>query len=66
MASGAKFSVGSVVENPQGAIDYEVHEIEQLYPMHLQTALFQQEGGAKRSFRYVLEAERIHAPGCSK
>ncbi|VBB08939.1 rubredoxin-type fold [Lucifera butyrica] len=61
VTSGAVFGFGSVAENLQGAIDGEVHEIEQMYPVYLQTARFQQENGAERSFRYALEAEKIHA-----
>ena len=61
VTSGAVFGIGSVVENLQGSIDGEVHEIEQMYPVYLQTAQFQKESGAERSFRYALEAEKIHA-----
>ncbi len=61
VTAGAVFGVGSLVENLQGAIDGEIHEIEQMYPVYLQTAQFQQENGAERSFRYALEAEKIHA-----
>jgi rubrerythrin len=61
VTSGAVFGIGSLVENLQGAIDGEVHEIEQMYPVYLQTAQFQKESGAERSFRYALEAEKIHA-----
>lgn len=61
VTSGAVFGAGSVVENLQGAIDGEVHEIEQMYPVYLQTSQFQKENGAERCFRYALEAEKIHA-----
>lgn len=61
VTSGAVFGIGSVIENLQGAIDGEVHEIEQMYPVYLQTAQFQKESGAERSFRYALGAEKIHA-----
>ncbi|HMM19240.1 MAG TPA: rubrerythrin family protein [Selenomonadales bacterium] len=61
VTSGAVFGLGSVVENLQGAIDGEVHEIEQMYPVYLNAAQFQKESGAERSFRYALEAEKIHA-----
>jgi rubrerythrin len=59
--AGAVFGMGSVVDNLQGAIDGEVHEIEQMYPVYMATAQFQKESGAERSFRYALEAEKIHA-----
>lgn len=61
VTAGGVFGIGSVVENLQGAIDGEVHEIEQMYPVYLHTAVFQEEKGAERSFRYALEAEKIHA-----
>jgi rubrerythrin len=61
VTAGAVFGLGSLVENLQGAIDGEVHEIEQMYPVYLQTAKFQKESGAERSFLYALEAEKIHA-----
>ena len=59
--AGAVFGLGTVVENLQGAIDGEVHEIEQMYPVYLNAAKFQQESGAERAFHYALEAEKIHA-----
>ncbi len=61
VTAGAVFGLGSVAENLQGAIDGELHEIEQMYPVYLHTARFQQESGAERAFRYALEAEKIHA-----
>lgn len=61
VTAGAVFGMGTVVENLQGAIDGEVHEIEQMYPVYLNAAQFQKENGAERSFRYALEAEKIHA-----
>ena len=38
-----------------------MHEVEQMYPVYLNAAEFQNESGAKRSFHYALEAEKIHA-----
>jgi rubrerythrin len=61
VTAGAVFGLGSVADNLQGAIDGELHEIEQMYPVYLHTAQFQQEKGAERAFRYALEAEKIHA-----
>lgn len=61
VTAGAVFGLGSVVDNLQGAIAGEMHEIAQMYPVYLQTARFQQESGAERSFHYALEAEKIHA-----
>lgn len=61
VTAGAVFGMGSVAENLQGAIDGELHEVEQMYPVYLNTAQFQNEPGAERAFRYALEAEKIHA-----
>lgn len=59
--AGAVFGVGKTAENLQGAINGELHEIEQMYPVYLETARFQNEPGAEKSFYYALEAEKIHA-----
>ncbi|MNM63554.1 Rubrerythrin-2 [compost metagenome] len=61
VAAGAVFGETNIVENLQGAIDGELHEIEQMYPVYLETAKFQDEKDAQRSFHYALEAEKIHA-----
>ena len=61
VTSGAVFGVGSIVESLQGAINGELHEIEQMYTVYLNTAQFQAEKGAERSFHFALEAEKIHA-----
>ncbi|MCC5909062.1 MAG: rubrerythrin family protein [Clostridiaceae bacterium] len=59
--AGAIFGIGDTVENLQGGIDGELHEIEQMYPVYLETARFQKEKGAERSFHFALEAEKVHA-----
>jgi len=59
--AGAVFGVSKTADNLQGAIDGELHEIEQMYPVYLETARFQSEKGAERAFHYALEAEKIHA-----
>lgn len=59
--AGAVFGVGKTAENLQGAIDGELHEVKQMYPVYLETARFQSEKGAERAFHYALEAEKIHA-----
>lgn len=61
VTAGGVFGLNSTVENLQGAIDGELHEIEQMYPVYLKTAEFQDEKDAKRSFHFALEAEKIHA-----
>lgn len=59
--AGAVFGVQKTVDNLQGAINGELHEVEQMYPVYLETARFQEEKGAERAFHYALEAEKIHA-----
>ncbi len=61
VTAGAVFGMGSLVDNLQGAINGELHEVEQMYPVYLQTAQFQGEKGAERSFHFALEVEKIHA-----
>ena len=59
--AGAVFGTGKTADNLQGAIDGELHEIDQMYPVYIKAAEFQDEPGAKRSFHFALEAEKIHA-----
>lgn len=61
VAAGAVFGHTNIVENLQGAINGELHEINQMYPVYLETAKYQVEKGAEKSFHYALEAEKIHA-----
>jgi rubrerythrin len=61
VTAGAVFGMGSLVDNLQGAINGELHEVGQMYPVYLQTAQFQSEKGAERSFHFALEAEKLHA-----
>lgn len=61
VVAGGVFGAGKTVENLQGGIDGELHEVEQMYPVYLHTAELQQEPDAKRSFHFALEAEKIHA-----
>lgn len=61
VAAGAVFGHANIVENLQGAINGELHEIDQMYPVYFETAKFQGEKDAQKSFHYALEAERIHA-----
>jgi len=59
--AGAVFGVQKTADNLQGAINGELHEVEQMYPVYLETAKFQGEKDAQRAFHYALEAEKIHA-----
>jgi len=61
VSAGAVFGAGKTVDNLQGAIDGELHEVNQMYPVFLEAARFQNEKGAERAFSYALEAEKIHA-----
>jgi rubrerythrin len=60
-ASMAVFGIGSTSQNLQGGIDGETYEITEMYPTYLETAKFQGEKGAERSFNYALQAEKTHA-----
>ena len=60
VAAGGVFGVSRTVDNLQGAIDGELHEVEQMYPVYLEAARFQKEKGAERAFHFALEAEKIH------
>ncbi|WP_312370687.1 rubrerythrin family protein [Lachnoclostridium sp.] len=61
VTAGGVFGNGKTVDNLQGAINGELHEVEQMYPVYLNAAEFQGETGAQRSFHFALEAEKIHA-----
>ncbi|NMA85376.1 MAG: rubrerythrin family protein [Epulopiscium sp.] len=61
VAAGAVFGHTNIVQNLQGALNGELHEIDQMYPVYFETAKYQQEKDAQRSFHYALEAEKIHA-----
>ena len=60
VTAGGIFGNGKTVDNLQGAINGELHEVEQMYPVYMNAAQFQEEKGAERSFHYALEAEKIH------
>lgn len=61
VTAGGVFGNGRTVDNLQGAINGELHEVDQMYPVYLNAAKYQEEAGAARSFYYALEAEKIHA-----
>ncbi len=60
VTAGGVFGAGKTEQNLQGAIDGEQHEVDQMYPVYLNTAKFQDEKGAAKAFHYALEAEKIH------
>jgi rubrerythrin len=55
------FGHNTTEENLKGAIAGELGEVEQMYPVYLNAAKFQQEPDAERSFHFALEAEKQHA-----
>ncbi len=61
VASMSGFGLKSTAENLQGAINGENFEVKQMYPAYMAVAWEQDEKGGIRSFRYAIEAEKIHA-----
>jgi rubrerythrin len=61
VGSGAGFGLGTTAENLEGAIAGENFEVEQMYPAYYLVAKDQKENDAVRSFRYAVEAEKIHS-----
>jgi rubrerythrin len=61
VASMAGFGLGSTSENLAGAIEGELFEANEMYPVYMQGALAQSEREAVQSFRYALETEKTHA-----
>jgi rubrerythrin len=59
--SMAIFGLGSITQNLQGGIMGEDYEIKEMYPTYLETAKYQKEKGAEKSFSYALAAEKTHA-----
>jgi rubrerythrin len=60
-SSMAVFGSGDTSQNLQGGIMGETYEINEMYPTYLETARYQEEKGAQRSFNYALSAEKTHA-----
>jgi rubrerythrin len=61
VAAGGVFGNKNIVDNLQGAINGELHEVNQMYMVYYETAKIQNESEAQKSFLYALEAEKIHA-----
>ncbi|MDD2205873.1 MAG: rubrerythrin family protein [Aminobacterium sp.] len=66
VTAGGVFGNKETAENLTGAIMGEDFEIDQMYPVYLETARFQGEKDAVRSFTYALEAEKLHSKLFSK
>jgi len=61
VVAGAPFGPGNTSKNLELAIRGEVFEIEEMYPVYLEIAKYQGEKNAEVSFKWALEAEKIHA-----
>ena len=61
VAASGIFGDNSTADNLRGAIEGELGEVEQMYPVYLNAAEFQNEPDARRSFHGALEAEKQHA-----
>jgi len=58
--SMAAFGPGDTKKNLQLAIDGETFEIEEMYPTYIDTAIFQEEKGAQRTFEWAYGTEKMH------
>lgn len=61
VASGAGFGLGTTSDNLQGAINGELHEVNQMYPAYIAVAEMQEEKAAVSAMRFAIEAEKVHA-----
>lgn len=61
VTSMAGFGIGRTKENLENAIEGETFEINEMYPTYKNTAEFQGEKNAERSFLWALETEKEHA-----
>ncbi|MBW8017247.1 MAG: rubrerythrin family protein [Planctomycetes bacterium] len=58
--SMAAFGPGDTKKNLGHAIAGETFEVEEMYPVFLETARFQGEQGAERTFRWAYQTEMVH------
>ncbi len=58
--SNAVFGPGDSKKNLKLAIEGETFEINEMYPVYLETAKFQAETGAQRTFEWAYGTEKIH------
>lgn len=61
VASGAGFGLGTTSDNLQGAINGELHEVNQMYPAYIAVAEMQGEKTAISAMKFAIEAEKVHA-----
>ncbi|HID27506.1 MAG TPA: rubrerythrin family protein [Methanosarcinales archaeon] len=57
----APYGLGNSSENLQTCIDGETFEIEEMYPVYIAVAEFQGERGARLTFDWALQTEKVHA-----
>lgn len=60
VAAEAPFGVGKTSENLANAVAGETYEIEEMYPVFMETAKFQGEKLALTSFDWAFKAEKVH------
>ena len=60
VTSGAIFGTMNTSEDLQAGIDGESFEIEEMYPVYLAAAQFQNEKGAVLAFNWALQTEKVH------
>jgi rubrerythrin len=58
--SMAAFGPGDTKKNLKLAIEGETFEIEEMYPVYIDTAIFQEEKGAQRTFEWAYGTEKMH------
>jgi len=61
VVAGALFGPGNTSKNLELAIRGEKFEVDEMYPAYIAIAAAQGETAAETSFRWALEAEKIHA-----
>lgn len=60
MVAEAPFGPGDAAKNLELAIMGERFEVEEMYPAYIELARMQGDRAAEMTFRYALEAERMH------
>jgi len=60
MSGEAPFGLGTTSQNLQYAIDGETFEINEMYPVYKETAIFQAEKAVVTSFDWALQTEKVH------
>jgi len=61
VTSGGGFGLGTTSQNLQGAINGELHEVNQMYPAYIAVAEMQGEKTALQAMKFAIDAERVHA-----